>query len=177
MKVDASSSPEIYRRRRANRATFWRTQRTRLEGLVRCNRSTRKQFTHPNRPRNSCPSRGCRNTSSRPHRTHHADRSSDGNPAAPPAGVRLKLVGDLAGWQRRGQIIAGYDPGIKLGGKCDLQIQGLADKQHVEVATAPGWPNPLRSKETGSPSLSPKCKVSSMVESTHKISVDCKSIS
>ena len=54
----------------------------------------------------------------------------------PPAGIQLKLVGDLGGWQRRGQLFAGVDPGIKLGGKCELDARGALDINHLEVTQA-----------------------------------------
>lgn len=54
----------------------------------------------------------------------------------PPAGIQLKLVGDLAGWQRRGQLFAGVDPGIVLGGKCELDARGALDLTHIEVTQA-----------------------------------------
>ncbi len=54
----------------------------------------------------------------------------------PPAGIQLKLVGDLGGWQRRGQLFAGVDPGIKLGGKCELDARGALDISHLEVTQA-----------------------------------------
>lgn len=54
----------------------------------------------------------------------------------PPAGLHVKLVGDLASWQRRGQMFAGLDLGIGLGGRCDVVVKGAADKQHLEVLSA-----------------------------------------
>ena len=54
----------------------------------------------------------------------------------PPAGVQLKLVGDLGGWQRRGQLFAGVDPGVMLGGKCELEARGALDTAHLEVTQA-----------------------------------------
>jgi len=54
----------------------------------------------------------------------------------PPAGIQLKLVGDLGGWQRRGQLFAGVDPGIRLGGKCELEARGAMDINHIEVTKA-----------------------------------------
>jgi len=54
----------------------------------------------------------------------------------PPAGIQLKLIGDLGGWQRRGQLFAGVDPGIKLGGKFELDARGALDTAHLEVTQA-----------------------------------------
>ena len=54
----------------------------------------------------------------------------------PPAGIQLKLVGDLAGWQRRGQLFTGIDPGVTLGGKCELEARGVLDINHIEVTKA-----------------------------------------
>ena len=54
----------------------------------------------------------------------------------PPAGIQLKLVGDLGGWQRRGQLFAGVDPGVTLGGKCQLEANGAMDMNHLEVTQA-----------------------------------------
>jgi len=54
----------------------------------------------------------------------------------PPAGIQLKLVGDLAGWQRRGQLFAGVDPGVILGGKCKFDARGVLDINHIEVTEA-----------------------------------------
>ncbi len=62
--------------------------------------------------------------------------TSPGMAQLPPAGIQLKLVGDLAGWQRRGQLFAGVDPGITLGGKCQLDATGAMDIHHVEVTQA-----------------------------------------
>lgn len=56
--------------------------------------------------------------------------------ALPPAGMQLKLVGDLSGWQRRGQLFAGVDPGVQLGGHCELEARGAVDMVHLEVTQA-----------------------------------------
>jgi len=61
---------------------------------------------------------------------------SPGMAQLPPAGIQLKLVGDLAGWQRRGQLFAGVDPGVTLGGKCQLEATGAIDIRHIEVTQA-----------------------------------------
>ena len=54
-------------------------------------------------------------------------------PAAP---MILKLTGELQRWQRRGQLFAGIDPGIQVGGKIALDVQGAIDTKHVELTTA-----------------------------------------
>ncbi len=54
----------------------------------------------------------------------------------PPAGIQLKLAGDIGGWQRRGQLFAGVDPGIQLGGKIELEARGALDTNHVEITQA-----------------------------------------
>jgi translocation and assembly module TamB len=54
----------------------------------------------------------------------------------PPAGIQLKLVGDLGGWQRRGQLFAGFDAGVNLGGKCEFDARGALDTSHIEVTQA-----------------------------------------
>ena len=54
----------------------------------------------------------------------------------PPAGIQLKLVGDLAGWQRRAQLFAGVDPGVQIGGNCELDASGVIDMTHVELTKA-----------------------------------------
>lgn len=54
-------------------------------------------------------------------------------PAAP---MILKLTGELQRWQRRGQLFAGFDPGIQVGGKIALDVQGAIDTKHVELTTA-----------------------------------------
>ena len=68
----------------------------------------------------------------------------------PPAGIQLKLVGDLGGWQRRGQLFAGVDPGVVLGGKCELDARGALDLNHIEVTQANFVTEPfmVRSGET-----------------------------
>ena len=62
--------------------------------------------------------------------------STPGMAQLPPAGIQLKLVGDLGGWQRRGQLFAGVDPGITLGGNCQLDAVGALDMNHIEVTQA-----------------------------------------
>ncbi len=62
--------------------------------------------------------------------------STPGIAQLPPAGIQLKLVGDLGGWQRRGQLFAGVDPGVKLGGRCELDANGALDMNHLEVTQA-----------------------------------------
>ena len=64
------------------------------------------------------------------------DRATPGMAQLPPAGIQLKLVGDLGGWQRRGQLFAGVDPGVILGGKCELDARGALDINHIEVTQA-----------------------------------------
>ncbi|MEQ1826120.1 MAG: hypothetical protein ABL921_09240 [Pirellula sp.] len=72
--------------------------------------------------------------------------SAPGMAKLPPAGIQLKLIGDLAGWQRRGQLFAGVDPGISLGGKCELDARGSLDMKHAEVTQANFTMEPLRIK-------------------------------
>ena len=76
--------------------------------------------------------------------------STPGMAQLPPAGMQLKLVGDLGGWQRRGQLFAGVDPGMTLGGKCELEARGALDVNHVEVTQANFVTEPfiLKSGET-----------------------------
>ena len=62
--------------------------------------------------------------------------STPGMAQLPPAGIQLKLVGDLSGWQRRGQLFAGVDPGVQLGGRCELDANGALDMNHLEVTQA-----------------------------------------
>ena len=54
----------------------------------------------------------------------------------PPAGIQLKLAGDLAGWQRRAQLFAGVDPGVQVGGQCELDASGVIDATHVQLTKA-----------------------------------------
>ncbi len=54
----------------------------------------------------------------------------------PPAGITIKMTGDLAGWQRRGQLFAGVDPGVYLGGNCNLEAKGMIDASHMELTSA-----------------------------------------
>ncbi len=42
----------------------------------------------------------------------------------PPAGVLIELSGDMNAWQKRGQIVAGIDPGLAVEGRCDLKAAG-----------------------------------------------------
>ena len=46
----------------------------------------------------------------------------------------LKLTGDMNRWQRRGQMFAGVDPGVSVGGMVSLDVQGAIDNRHVEVS-------------------------------------------
>ena len=76
--------------------------------------------------------------------------STPGMAQLPPAGIQLKLVGDLGGWQRRGQLFTGMDPGVQLGGKCQLEARGALDITHLEVTQANFVTEPftLKSGET-----------------------------
>ena len=76
--------------------------------------------------------------------------ATSGMAQLPPAGIQLKLVGDLGGWQRRGQLFAGVDPGVVLGGKCELDARGVLDLSHIEVTQANFVTEPfmVRSGET-----------------------------
>ncbi len=62
--------------------------------------------------------------------------STPGMAKLPPAAIQLKLSGDLGGWQRRGQLFAGVDPGVYLGGRCELEATGAIDTKHVELTQA-----------------------------------------
>lgn len=62
--------------------------------------------------------------------------SAPGTAGMPPAGIQMKLIGDLAGWQRRGQLLAGIDLGILIGGQCDLDAKGIVDAASVEIQDA-----------------------------------------
>jgi hypothetical protein len=72
--------------------------------------------------------------------------SAPGMAMLPPAGMQIKLVGDLAGWQRRGLLFSGIDPGVSLGGKCELEARGALDSSHVEITQANFTLEPLRVK-------------------------------
>ncbi len=72
--------------------------------------------------------------------------SAPGMAKLPPAGMQIKLVGDLAGWQRRGLLFSGIDPGVSFGGKCELEARGALDSSHVEITQANFTPEPLRLK-------------------------------
>lgn len=54
----------------------------------------------------------------------------------PPAAMTLKLTGDMAAWQRRGQLLASFDPGMSVDGRCELNANGAIDMQHVEITAA-----------------------------------------
>ncbi|MFN7874293.1 MAG: hypothetical protein ACK5PB_03175 [Pirellula sp.] len=62
--------------------------------------------------------------------------AAPGTAGVPPAGLQLKLVGDLAGWQRRGQLLAGIDLGVLMGGQCNLDARGIVDVSAVEIQDA-----------------------------------------
>ncbi len=61
----------------------------------------------------------------------------------PPAAMTLKLTGDMAAWQRRGQMLAGFDPGMTIEGRCELNAQGAIDMQHAEITAATFSSQPL----------------------------------
>ncbi len=56
----------------------------------------------------------------------------------PPASAIVKMTGDIASWQKRGQMFAGVDPGIGLGGRCSIEARGQVDLAHAEI-TAANW--------------------------------------
>jgi hypothetical protein len=62
--------------------------------------------------------------------------ASAANSGRAPAPMILKLTGELQRWQRRGQLFAGIDPGISVGGKIALDVQGAIDTKHVELTQA-----------------------------------------
>jgi len=61
------------------------------------------------------------------------DQTSNGlvQNAAP---MLFKLTGEMNRWQQRGQMFAGFDPGVKVAGKISLDVQGAIDNRHVEVS-------------------------------------------
>ncbi|MDZ4847661.1 MAG: hypothetical protein SGI77_00060 [Pirellulaceae bacterium] len=61
----------------------------------------------------------------------------------PPASMTLKLAGDMAAWQRRSQLLASFDPGMSLEGRCELQANGAIDMQHLEITGATFSAQPL----------------------------------
>ncbi|MFN7733649.1 MAG: hypothetical protein ACK5OB_17260 [Pirellula sp.] len=71
--------------------------------------------------------------------------TSDPNlgPAAP-AGLNVKLVGELDKWQRRGQLIAAIDPGVQVSGKCVLEATGGIDANHLEITRVDWTTEPFR---------------------------------
>lgn len=69
--------------------------------------------------------------------------------AAAPAGLQLKLVGELAKWQRRGQLFAGIDPGVQLAGKCVLEAQGAIDAKHLEITQVDWTTEPFQITTNG----------------------------
>ena len=61
----------------------------------------------------------------------------------PPAAMTIKLTGDMAALQRRGQMLASFDPGMNIEGRCELTAQGAIDMQHVEITAATFNAQPL----------------------------------
>lgn len=74
----------------------------------------------------------------------------------PPASIHLKLVGDILGWQKRGQMFAGVDPGISVGGRCDVTVKGQLDLTHVEITEAQWNAEPFTVKGSGFAISEPK---------------------
>ncbi len=67
----------------------------------------------------------------------------------PPAGMTIELSGDMNAWQKRGQIVAGIDPGMAVEGRCDLKAIGAIDTKHVEITTANFSAQPLAIRGDG----------------------------
>jgi translocation and assembly module TamB len=67
----------------------------------------------------------------------------------PPAGMIIELSGDMNAWQKRGQIVAGIDPGLTIEGRCDLKATGAIDTKHVEITTASFSAQPLTLRGEG----------------------------
>ncbi|MFO0923044.1 MAG: hypothetical protein U0905_11225 [Pirellulales bacterium] len=67
----------------------------------------------------------------------------------PPAGIALEMKGDLGAWQKRGQMFAGVDPGMDLGGRCRFEAKGQMDMRHVEVLSANFSAQPLMVRTNG----------------------------
>ncbi len=61
----------------------------------------------------------------------------------PPAGMNIEVSGDINAWQRRGQLIAGMDPGVVVEGRCELKASGAIDTTHVEITSANFSAQPL----------------------------------
>jgi translocation and assembly module TamB len=67
----------------------------------------------------------------------------------PPAGMTIELSGDMNAWQKRGQIVAGINPGMAIEGRCDLKAIGAIDMKHVEITTANFSAQPLAIRSEG----------------------------
>jgi hypothetical protein len=67
----------------------------------------------------------------------------------PPAAATLKLVGDLAGWQRRGELIAAMDFGVDLQGRCDLTASGKANATGLQIERANWTAQPFALETNG----------------------------
>jgi hypothetical protein len=61
----------------------------------------------------------------------------------PPASMIVEVSGDMTAWQRRGQLIAGVDPGVAIEGRCELKASGAVDTQHIEITSANFAAQPL----------------------------------
>ncbi len=63
--------------------------------------------------------------------------------APPPAAMKIHLTGDMAAWQRRGQMFAGMDPGVSVEGRCEFEANGALDMQHAEITAVTFSAQPL----------------------------------
>lgn len=62
--------------------------------------------------------------------------SAPGQKKLPPASMQLKLVGELARWQRRIQMFGGIDPGLEMAGTCILDVHGGIGLDRMEISKA-----------------------------------------
>jgi hypothetical protein len=69
--------------------------------------------------------------------------------SAPPAGLSIRLIGELDKWQRRGQLFAGIDPGVQVAGKCVLEAKGGVDANHLEITQVDWTTEPFRIATNG----------------------------
>jgi translocation and assembly module TamB len=76
---------------------------------------------------------------------------AEGVPVAPPAAFEFTLVGDLAGWKRRGTVWLSEPPNMEIGGNINLAVGGRIDLNHVEISQANWGSKPI---QISTPSLS-----------------------
>ncbi|MEZ6133909.1 MAG: hypothetical protein R3C53_03255 [Pirellulaceae bacterium] len=60
----------------------------------------------------------------------------EGAATLPPAAFNITLVGDLAGWKRRGLVWLSEPPELELAGNINLALGGRIDLNHVEIQQA-----------------------------------------